>query len=41
MGKKQGIGMYTYPDGSKYTGLWYKNRIEGYGEQIRVDGTTY
>ena len=31
MGLKDGMGKYTYPDGSTYTGQWLQNKIEGYG----------
>jgi hypothetical protein len=32
MGRKHGIGSYVWGDGSRYTGQWVDNKIEGQGK---------
>lgn len=31
----------TFPDGSKYEGTFYKNRINGFGKMIKSNGKIY
>jgi len=37
-GKKDGYGVYKWPDDSKYSGQWKANRIHGHGHYIDADG---
>ena len=37
-GKKQGYGVYSWPDGSLYMGQWDSNAINGYGHYMGKDG---
>ncbi len=41
LGKKQGYGVYIKPDGSKYEGFWYDDKIEGPGRYIDKLGNYY
>jgi hypothetical protein len=41
LGKKQGYGIYIKPDGSKYEGFWYDDKIEGLGRYIDKFGNYY
>lgn len=41
MSRKQGSGMYTWADGSTYTGQWFDNKINGYGTYLWQDGRKY
>ena len=40
-GKKQGLGIYIKPDGSKYEGMWNIDKIEGFGRYIDKLGNYY
>jgi len=40
-GKKQGNGVMTYPDGSKYTGQWSADRRHGFGTYVFSNGDRY
>merc|ERR1712141_491337 len=40
-GKRQGEGIFYYPDGSKYEGSWSDNARNGYGTYHYVNGDTY
>jgi hypothetical protein len=40
-GKKQGMGIYIKPDGSKYEGMWNNDKIEVYGRYIDKLGNYY
>jgi hypothetical protein len=41
LGKKQGYGIFVKPDGSKYEGFWYNDRIDGKGRYIDINGNYY
>lgn len=41
MGKKEGFGIYTWADGSVYSGEWLDNRINGNGVYLWKDGRKY
>lgn len=34
-------GVYTWPNGMKYTGSWKNNKREGLGKETREDGIEY
>ena len=36
--KKQGHGVFTWPDGRKYTGGWYDGKQHGFGEYYSSKG---
>uniref|UniRef100_A0A8C1A5K1 Ankyrin repeat and MYND domain containing 1 n=1 Tax=Cyprinus carpio carpio TaxID=630221 RepID=A0A8C1A5K1_CYPCA len=38
---RHGKGLYSWPNGAKYTGKFYLNRKEGYGIQVFPDGSTF
>ncbi|TAH17754.1 MAG: hypothetical protein EAZ08_13065 [Cytophagales bacterium] len=40
-GKKEGRGSFFWDDGSKYTGEWHDDMMEGYGVLSLLDGTKY
>jgi len=40
-GKREGIGIQVWKDGSKYTGSWKANRFFGKGRLIHNDGDCY
>lgn len=40
-GKKHGLGLYCWNDGSKYDGEWYENKIKGIGTYTWLDGRKY
>jgi hypothetical protein len=37
-GKKHGLGLYSWNDGSKYSGEWFENKIKGFGTYSWLDG---
>ena len=39
--KKQGLGEFIYPDGSKYEGNWQDDLRNGHGKYTYVNGDTY
>ena len=41
MGQKEGIGKYTWADGSYYSGQWLDNKIQGYGVDSKQEGRKY
>jgi hypothetical protein len=41
MSKKEGLGKYTWADGSTYDGQWLDNKINGYGTYLWKDGRKY
>jgi hypothetical protein len=38
---KHGQGMFTFPDGSTYSGSFAEDKFEGYGEYKFTDGREY
>ncbi len=34
-------GTYTWPNGMKYAGTWKDNQRDGFGKEVRIDGTEY
>ena len=40
-GKKEGVGEFIKVDGSKYTGIWNMDQIEGRGRYIDKNGNFY
>lgn len=40
-GKKQGRGVYEWPDSSTYSGDWQSNSIQGYGHYLANDGRQF
>lgn len=41
MGRKSGLGKYTWKDESSYEGEWLDNKITGKGKYIWSDGRRY
>lgn len=41
LGKKEGFGTYIKADGSKYTGFWCEDKIQGRGRYIDKNGNYY
>lgn len=41
MGKKEGRGVFEWPEGSKYVGEFFDNEIEGWGRYDWPDGRVY
>jgi len=41
IGKRNGTGTYTWPDGSVYTGDWNKGLISGYGTYTLLNSSKY
>ena len=39
MGKREGTGIMTYPNGIKYEGTWKNDKKDGRGTMIYTDGT--
>ena len=37
--KKEGHGIYEWPDGRKYDGTWADGKQHGVGTYIKADGT--
>lgn len=40
-GRKHGFGVYKWPDGSKYSGFWSKNKLSDIGLYEWSDGRSY
>ena len=41
MSRKEGLGRYTWADGSTYEGQWVDNKINGFGTYLWRDGRKY
>ncbi len=40
-GKKEGYGVYVKPDGSKFSGFWKNDKINGRGRYVDTNGNYY
>ena len=40
-GKRHGRGVFVYPDGARYEGMWENDRANGEGSLIHSDGDVY
>lgn len=41
MGKKEGYGTFTWPDGRKYEGQWENDKMHGFGTFVWISGSKY
>lgn len=40
-GEREGVGLQTWPDGSKYEGFWHKGLTNGKGRMTHANGDIY